>query len=307
MFIPNGKDRLKDSPDKGAISIRSEEKQSTVNSANFSEEALVLHLSDIHYGEVIDFPENTYNTEVADRRIETTFDKVILITNQVRATVPTRQAYIFLTGDMVHNELMRGAAKMSAEVNFVEQIIGVSNSLAKGILRMAEQIPSLETISILGVRGNHGRVGIPGENDPGASLDVQVYDRLGLLLNENKKITMEISPYPYIWVEIMGYSFVAEHADSVRSQMGIPFYGLNRLRDRRYKNLSGKMDYLLVGHWHQQYIQSDGTVEVLMCPSMVGMNDYSLSFGGGHLVRQMMYMVHPEQGITMYIPLNLEK
>lgn len=271
----------------------------------FDEETLVLHLSDIHYGEIVDLPENQYNTDIAEQRIEKCFDKVILFGNDVLGhTIPFKELFIFITGDCCHNETMRGSAKMNAECNFIEQVIGVSDCLAFHIHRLKSLMPQIEKINVFGVRGNHGRIGPPGENDPNASIDNQVYDRLKLLMKDEPSVTVENTRYPYAWVEIMGWGFVAEHGDTVRCQMGIPFYGLNRLRDRRYKNLTGKMDFLLVGHFHQRYHQTDGSVEVLMCPSLVGLNDYAISFGGGHIVEQMLYTVHPEHGITGYYPLR---
>jgi hypothetical protein len=58
------------------------------------------------------------------------------------------------------------------------------------------------------------------------------------------------------------------------------------------------MDIFLIGHFHRGYMENDGTVKVIMAPSLVGWNEYIGKVGMGHFAGQNIYLVHPKWGIT---------
>lgn len=273
-----------------------------------TKEELIFHLSDLHIGEVVKLPSNKYNQMVAKHRLEYYFDKVLHIAKNIYGQViPIEKIHIILTGDMLHNETMRGSAKMSADLNIVEQIECASELVVNGMKKMATW-PTIKEINVYAVRGNHGRIGKPADNADDANYDIATYNRMKLEYNlaaaTNKRLSeiknkFMVATNIYLPVKICGWNFVLEHLDGVKGQLGIPYYGITRRRDLRYKTLQGKMDYYLGGHFHRCYKEDDGTVTTLLCPSLVGANSYGEYFGYGNVSGQMMYLIHPKHGITV--------
>lgn len=283
----------------------------------FDEEELVLHIGDVHYGEVVKSEYNMYNTAIARARMQYYFDTVLKIARGIYSrAVPITKLHIFFNGDNILNETMRGSQKMVAEVNVVEQINGVADMYAENIIRFVRKWNTIEHVHLYGVTGNHGRIGKPGDEDQAANYDRQVYDRLRILLElEYAKGRSRLSNVKFhfhfprrgetVTATIAGHHFVMHHGDGIRSALGLPIYGLTRLRDRLYKAFRGKMDVLLIGHWHQELEIGDGTIKVIMVPSLVGWNEYSGRMGSGHVAKQNMYLVHPKWGVTIKRTINV--
>jgi hypothetical protein len=270
---------------------------------------LVLHLTDLHIGEVISLPENQYSIALSKKRLTAVFDEALWWGKEVYAKVSkVERLHIFLLGDMIHNELMRGSAKMTAETDFVEQIEAAADILADKIVNYVLKFPQIKYVYLNGVRGNHGRVGKFGEEAPNASFDRQVYDRLQLVMklkiSESEELKKRRVQWHYQFPKdafvvhtVAGKLFGGEHGDGIRGQLGIPYYGIVKKRDRRYKQQRGKLDYHLFGHFHREYSEFDGGVEVLMSPSLSGMNEYAKDLGYDRLAGQMLYAVVPDRGV----------
>ena len=270
-----------------------------------SNEELILHLSDLHIGEVVKLRHNKYNIDIAKKRLEYYFDTAIHIAKDIYGkAISIEKAHVLLTGDMIHNETMRGSAKMAADLNIIEQVETVAEFVVDGIKKIAKW-PNIKEINIYAVKGNHGRVGAPNDNAPDANYDLAAYRQMKLGYNlaaakipslGHVKSSFIISSENFLPVKICNHWFVLEHFDGVKCQLGIPYYGLARRRDLRYKSLKGKMDYYVGGHFHRCYKEDDGTIRTLMCPSIVGANDYIDYF---NISGQMMYLIHPKHGITV--------
>lgn len=279
---------------------------------SFSEEEVILHVSDIHAGEIINLPTNKYNLDIMDARMDYYFYKVTrLIVDMYGKVMPIKKIHLIMTGDMIHNETMRGSAKMSAEGAFTEQIEAVSETIANGIVYMLDSIKGLNEFNVYGVMGNHGRVGKPGEEAPEANFDRQVYDRVKLLVtmkNRRRKVklTWNFPTSSYLTTRIASHTVVAEHWSQVKSYSGTPYYGLARLRDLRFKLEKGDMAIYLGGHFHKEFAENDGVVETIMCPSLAGQNEYSLGLGMGGMVGQNFYMVSAKHGITVKRTIRME-
>jgi len=275
----------------------------------FEEEELILHIADLHYGEKVESEYNTYNTAIAKKRLDYFFDKALRIARDIYSkAIPIKKVHIFINGDMILNETMRGSQKMVAEMNLIEQVNGVAELLARNIIQFVRRWKAIEVVHIYGVPGNHGRIGKPGDEDQAANYDRQVYDRLELEIElavatcndlRDRKFKFHFNRRGELAIaKVAGKWIVMHHSDGVKNQLGIPYYGLARLRDRLYKALKGKMDILLVGHFHRGYMENEGTVKMIMAPSLVGWNEYIGKAGMGHFAGQNIYLVHPTWGIT---------
>jgi len=261
-------------------------------------DVIVLHLSDIHFGEVVKFPENRYSMKIATHRLDYYFTQVTDIVNNM--IEQPEICHIFLTGDIVHNETMRGSAKMHTETNIREQVSLVAEVLFNRIMEFYRKTETINQILIHGIRGNHGRVGKYGEEHDDSNFDNMVYDLLNIMFqNVTENITVKTVGGLSAHVNINKWWFFAEHLDTVRASLGTPYYGLNRQKDRRYKQLAGKLDYYLCGHFHRYYEEHDGVIRTIMCPSLVGLDHFAIKSGGGNLAAQNMYVINHKHGMVV--------
>lgn len=282
---------------------------------SFNERHIVLHLTDIHAGEVVDLPENRYNLSICKARLGAVFAEALALATDFGRSRNLEELHILLTGDLIHNETMRGSAKMSAECNFLEAMSHISEWLSCNIVLFAEQFEALKAVKVYGATGNHGRIGKPGEEDPNASLDRQVYKLLELqttvlaskseaLQRRGVDFTFNFPLGNVVTGSFGGVSFAAEHWHNVKSVLSIPFYGLARLRDRRYKQFKGDMQCYFGGHFHKAFYEEDGPIETFMGSSLVGVNGHARSSALTGDAKQWLYLAG-DDGITVRYPIRV--
>ena len=263
-----------------------------------SEHTLVALLSDLHIGEVVK-PEQVggldeYNLEVFDRRINQWADNLLYLTELKRTRLDVPQLEIFGLGDFVsgeiHDELVR-----TNEVHIIEQVYYAVKHISEVLLRLA---PHYEHITFTGVVGNHGRnARKPYAKDKQTlSFDFLIYQMLGMVLKNQENIEFIIPESFFHYRDVLGTRFILTHGDQIRGALGIPLYGINRVRTQ-LKDILGDLnfDVLAIGHFHH-YFQSDF---VICNPSFKGTDEYALTgFFGANRPTQILLSIHPEHGIV---------
>ena len=264
-----------------------------------SEHTLVALLSDLHIGEVVK-PEQVggldeYNLEVFDRRINKWADNLLYLTELKRTRLDVPRLEIFGLGDFVsgeiHDELVR-----TNEVHIIEQVYYAVKHISEVLLRLA---PHYEHITFTGVVGNHGRnARKPYAKDKQTlSFDFLIYQMLGMVLKNQKTIEFIIPESFFHYREVLDYRFILMHGDGIRSSLGVPVYGLNRMRSQ-LRDIIGRehqFDHIVLGHYHH-FIQTDFFT---INPSMKGTDEYAVSgFFGANRPTQVLLTLHEEHGIV---------
>lgn len=99
------------------------------------------------------------------------------------------------------------------------------------------------------------------------SLIVDVIIQIRLANNPN--FTFVKNPTGYIYSNILGYNFLGIHGDVKSMEQAIKDFS------HTYRV---QLDYLIAGHKHHSYSESVGiNQEVINVPSIIGIDDYSLS------------------------------
>jgi len=171
-------------------------------------------------------------------------------------------------------------------------------------------VPHFNLVRVTGVVGNHGRTSRKPvfKNKVFNNYDYLYYQLVSMHLAsyiEEGKIEFNIPQSPECIIIRSGWAFMLSHSDMIKGWSGIPFYGLqrddaNQQKMRKLRSvlstnediqsadtLEGAIvnfqnarsifgfDYRLAGHFHQMNVLNDwGTV---MCPSLVGGDEYSIS------------------------------
>jgi hypothetical protein len=103
-------------------------------------------------------------------------------------------------------------------------------------------------------------------------------------------------------VEINGFKFLCEHGDTIRGQMGIPYYGFARLVGKEATRRMGtnkNFDFLNIGHFHVPAFIEGRT---LVNASLSGTSEFDHSCGRHAAPGQIAFFVNRKHGIFNLTP-----
>lgn len=273
-------------------------------------EDVVLCLSDLHYGEVVD-PEETggiavYNIDVAAARLEYTIDKAIRMAKEkLRGGYHLPHLHVFCLGDIVsgiiHDEL-----EISNEVQIVSQVLESAELLEAELIKLCQVF---EKVTFIGVVGNHGRVKQERYFKGKAinNYDYLVYSVVAKALKDQPNLTFKVPKSFWHIEKVQGKRYLLMHGDVIRQWMGMPWYGLQReyLKWRALaESYVGGFDDLVIGHFHNPNIVTIQRDEIIVNGAFKGGDDYSLGIGVACDPIQLMWGVHPVRGRTWTFQIN---
>jgi len=242
--------------------------------------AVILHISDIQYGEVIDFEAmdgvNSYDIDIANQRIARYFQKAHRFLTELWQGARAEEVIILLNGDMIsgalHHELDRtdNVRPLQAAKMVAEQLIG-------GIhLLVSEGFP----IRIINTPGNHGRMTIKPESKDHV---LQNYDTLvGWFIesafSREPRVSVQYSKSVDALFNVFSFPMLVTHGDRIGSRGGQGFLGATATILRGHFKLMA--DYaargvslykVFTGHFHTPAVTTNGYAN----NTMAGPSEYS--------------------------------
>ncbi|RLD13647.1 MAG: hypothetical protein DRI28_05475 [Caldiserica bacterium] len=207
--------------------------------------------------------------------------------------------YILFLGDIIDGELTFPVQQFHIDKPEFEQIVSAADVLGNLIDSLKNKIGK---VYLRGVWGNHAHN--PKMHDLNRG-DMLLYEFLKREYEKDPQVDVEFSKQFFQVVEIEKHGFLLYHGMSIRSYLGIPFYGIGKWGARRIKTLPKGWDYLILGHFHQlNYLNYPG-FEVYMNGTLVSSDPYSLErFGVDGDNRFWLLSVHEERGITFQYKIN---
>ncbi len=246
-------------------------------------------LSDVHIEEKVELEItdglNEYTPEIAKKRLENFFVNLLKMVNKERQSVNINQLVLGLLGDFItgyiHEEL-----KESNYMSPTEATRYVQNILIDGITYLVDN-GNFKKIIIPCTRGNHGRTTAKKRFSTGAdnSFEWMMYKNIenyffSLSKREDKfKILTFIIPKSEL-VHINVYDKVVRfgHGDHFKYAGGIGGITIPLKKWLSRQNEQRKADMTFIGHWHN--ILTEVTEDCMVNGSIIGVNGYSMSFGG---------------------------
>ena len=276
------------------------------------EEHLVMHISDGHHDQIVKPSEcgglERYNFPISMRRGEHYVDTLLKWTQHTLAPqfhFPTLTVLAY--GDHTSGEI-HGAAQRSYFRNQFKNSFAIGQLHA---LMYRDLAPYFETVNVVYVPGNHGRRSIKkdyhGAHD---NWDYMVAETARLHCRDIPNINFVIPDTFTININIHGVGFCVFHGDDIRSNLGIPWYGMER-RQRRIMALSSmqggtRIRYYCCGHFHRPASMNELDGEMLMNGAWVASDAYAYnSFGGYTEPSQLIHGVNSKYGITWRMPIKL--
>ncbi|GMU26161.1 MAG: hypothetical protein AMXMBFR16_10660 [Candidatus Uhrbacteria bacterium] len=276
------------------------------------EEHLVMHLSDGHHDQIIRPEEcgglELYDFRISMRRAEQYIDTVLKWTQQTLAPQFVFPAVTVLAyGDHTCGEI-HNATQRSYYRNQFKNCFAIGQLHA---LMYRDLAPYFKTVNVVYVPGNHGRRSLKkdyhGAHD---NWDYLVAEVARLHCQDLKNVNFQIPDSFSVNLDINGIGFCVFHGDDIRSNLGIPWYGLER-RQRRMIALSAiqnttRIRYYCCGHFHRPGALTDVDGELIVNGAWPATDSYAYnSFCGFSEPSQLIHGVNPKYGITWRMPVKL--
>ena len=277
---------------------------------NYSEETIVLMISDVQAGTYITKEStgglNEYNWEVLEKQFDALYYGLEEIVLRHKMVAPINNLHVHLIGDIVEGwDIFKGQTH-SIDHDIAHQLLDVVDLLADFLDRTRALF---KHIHVVGVPGNHGRIGRRGENLHYVNYDYIVYRFVEKLLKSYPEFTWQISESWWQVDSIYDYNFLMFHGDDIRGWQGVPYYGIDRAAKnyRELLELLGiRYDYMEIGHFHMPSELAGVTTEKFINGCWPGGTIYSMKgLGAANTPIQKLFAVHPKQGVTYRYPIRL--
>ncbi len=275
-------------------------------------EHLVMHLSDGHHDQIVTPEEcgglECYNFSVSTCRAETYVDTILKWTQKTLATslrfpVLTILAYGDHTSGEIHGHVSRSYFRNQFK-----------NSLAIGQLHSLmyrDLAPYFDTVNVVYVPGNHGRRSVRkdyhGAQD---NWDYLVAKTSELYCEDLDNVYFTIPNSYSVNLDINGVGFCILHGDDIPTNMGVPWYSLEK-RHRRFVALNcvqagPPIRYYCLGHLHRSSSISSLGGEIVINGPWVATDSFAYNKLATYSEpTQLLHGVNSKRGITWRLPVQL--
>ena len=276
------------------------------------EEDLVLHLSDGHHDQVITPVETggleEYNFPISCARAERLVDTTIEYTQEHLATYKFRNLWILANGDHTSGEI-HGHEKRSYFRNQFNNTLAIGQLHA---LMIRDLAPYFEQVNCVYVPGNHGRRTIKKDHyGAHENWDYLVAKTAQLWCRELPNVEFLIPNAYSANLNINGVGFHMCHGDDIRSNLGVPFYGMVRRQSKlmALNNITDtlRIRYFCMGHHHVAASLADLDGELIVNGAWPANDQFSYNaFAGYREPCQLLHGVNPKYGITWRMLVRLK-
>lgn len=256
--------------------------------------------SDWHVDEVVR-PQtvqrlNKYTPDIAEKRADTFWRKVVLLTNRNRSDTTINNLVLVLDGDFIsgniHEELLENTAMRP-----IDAIMFAQDLLDAG-LRHLKEYGNFKRIVVVCKSGNHSRITpkIRHASREGNSLEWAMYHNLA---KRHTDLEWVIDESYLTYYKVYGKVLRIHHGDSIRYIGGVGGLEIPMKRAYYQWNMTRPADINLMGHYHS-YMPGYNTVN----GSLIGYNAYAMANKFAHQPPMQAYLLlDAKRGITVHSPI----
>lgn len=249
-----------------------------------TDKKMVVCISDIHIGALVNSEFNKYDYSVAQERMEKYLSKVIeeIETNKIS------EVYIMNLGDSIENPYMHNLA-YSCEFTLSEQILMASDIIIKFMIKVSEKA----NVKIAGIAGNHDRLNGNKKDSLDGDHAVKGINKAITSFLENSKVErieyVQAEDYRHSF-NINGRNIIAVHGDLDNKNDDNIISKHSTLDNTNY-------DILLMGHFHTKEIREiTGDRFIIVSGSLKGSDGYSVNNLRKSSLPSQTYLIIDEHG-----------
>lgn len=255
-----------------------------------TEKEAVLCFADTHYGAEFSikglFGEiiNAYSPEIFEKRMQKLLSSVVDFINEKRLS----KIKVFSLGDELDG-ILRVSQLMKLRYGVVESTVKYSEYICAWLSELTKYV----SVEFYSVQGNHTELRQLGE--PKGTF---TKDNMSLVINEFIKERMKNNPNfkfiqndsGLIFDNVCGYNILGIHGEVKNMEAAL----------QKFTNIyDTKIDILVGGHKHHFSAETVGVDrEVINVPSIVGIDDYSMSLGKTSNPGAILFVVERHKGVV---------
>lgn len=271
-----------------------------------------LLASDWHWGETVSSDSiggcNSFDLTIARARARNLINSsVSLLEDHVVSHQGFPGIVFALGGDMLSGDIHEELTKTN-EIPLLPAFVDLYGVMIWCIDKLKERFGR---VFLPCVTGNHSRTTkkMEGKNRVFTNFDWLLYTMLDKYYEHDNAVSFMIPTGPDAYFKIYEHRYLLRHGDMFRGGDGIigaigPIIRGDTKTRSRNNQIGMPYDTLLLCHFHQ-LIQMQ---RLIVNGSLVGYNEYAFNNGFGFEVpRQALWLTHPKYGITIQMPVNLQK
>lgn len=253
---------------------------------------MIVQLTDLHTGLVVDNFLNKFNEEILNARIKKYLDEILSIQNLHKC----KRCYLVLGGDQISG-IIHTTLRIESSMNVIEQVKTVSVLIGNFVRRLKILFSEVHVYS---VSGNHSRLS-PKKDDQldGEELDALVPFYVDLMFAGDESVTVHenemgngiasLSPKGHLWYAVHG------DKDTVDSVVG------------KLTLLTGvKPKGILIGHRHENGVVTKHGVKVCQGGCVGGTDTYALDHRFSGTPEQLVIITSDRKPIECVFDVQLD-
>lgn len=250
---------------------------------------LIVQVSDVHFGKIVDLPINKYNFNIAKQRFKKYAEKINYYVDKHNIDKIT----LAFTGDLINLDSHMDSL-LSNEDNRANSFVEALDTLVEFINSIKSNVNS---VSVVGVTGNESRIRTFEYHSNVDKIANNNFDMLlckilkRLFKNTNVWFINECNVLNYVF-KIGRFNIAITHGDKLGKQSKDDIL---KFKTRMIEATNNPVDYVIFGHIHESLITSTYSRSGSLC----GMDSYAyngLNICNG-ISSQNIYLIQ-EDGIT---------
>ncbi|HJG95592.1 MAG TPA: hypothetical protein K8V90_00640 [Romboutsia timonensis] len=225
---------------------------------------MIISLADIHYGLNVNDNWNIYNSDIAIKRMNKIVSKVMDIGNLHNCKI----VHLLVCGDILNNNIHL-TSRLSNRENVTSQIIGASELLSNAIAKLSNKF---NYVIVHLTSGNHDRI-IPKkeDNDYDDNFINIIKEFIKIRTSQLSNVILDENDFGHDIVKfnVCGKTIIGTHGDKIPNNQAIT----------RFSTMFGRVDYIIQGHYHHNFINSIGDSKVITVGSFSGSDRYAREKG----------------------------
>jgi len=241
---------------------------------------MIIHLTDIHYGVYVDSVFNKCSGEIIKERLT----KFLYEIDEAVNLYHPEKAYVILGGDTVHG-LIHQNGRIESNENVLSQVVKAADLICDFLYELSKKFSVVEVHT---TAGNHGRLNPKKDNNAlGENLDLLIpeFGRRTLQNIKNVIFVDNIMSYDIATFTVRGWNVYATHGDKDNRNTIV-----NNMTDFARKVGAPLPDICYLGHRHTNGYSTSHNVKVIESGCVDGMDNYAID---------MRLVGMPEQTITI--------
>ena len=266
-----------------------------------AEETAVIVFSDLQLGQVT----ASYNSQIAEERVQLYAEKIIRLTELQRASHPIRRAKLYLLGDLIEGELIFPGQPHQIDSSLYAQVALDGPRILTNFIRTL--LTTFSSVDVVSVPGNHGDVGGASRKayNPETNFDRMLSKIVEHLLAGEKRVTFRV-PDGYGRSSFYAVDYVGEtgfmlwHGHQARRQSNsshLPFYKL--VMGWRSGAIPEPFSVSLCGHHHTPTMLTMNSVTHFINGTFASDSEYAVErLAANSKAAQWLLFARGDRGLT---------